>query len=98
MNLKDLATKPKLVKLTVEKKELVEKYGDKLEFYIYDRQPLTVFGRLANADRENFGDIAMLVSTLILDEKGESIVKDGAELPFDVLTEVITMVSEHLGK
>ena len=98
MNLKDLATKPTLVKLTVDKKELVEKYGDKLEFYIYDRQPLTVFGRLANADRENFGDIAMLVSTLILDEKGDSIVKDGAELPFDVLTEVITMVSEHLGK
>lgn len=98
MNLKDLATKPTLVKLTVDKPELVEKYGDALEFYIYDRQPLTVFGRLANADRENFGDIAMLVSTLILDEKGESIVKDGAELPFDVLTEVITMVSEHLGK
>ena len=98
MNLKDIATKPQLVKLTVEKKELVEKYGDKLEFYVYDRQPLTVFGRLANADREDFGSIAQLVSTLVLDEKGDSIVKDGAELPFDVLTEVITLVSEHLGK
>jgi len=98
MNLKDLATKPKLIKLTVEKEELVKKYGDSLEFYVYDRQPLAVFGRLANADRENFSDIAELVSTLILDEKGNSIVNDGAELPFDVLTEVITMVSEHLGK
>lgn len=98
MNLKDLANKPQLVKLTVDKPDLIEKYGDALDFYIYDRQPLEVFGRLANADKENFSDVAILVSTLILDEQGNSIIEDGAELPFDVLTEVITMVSEHLGK
>lgn len=98
MNLKDLANKPQLVKLTVDKPELTEKYGDTLDFYIYDRQPLEVFGRLANADKESFSDVANLVTTLVLDVNGYAIIEDGAELPFDVLTEVITMVSEHLGK
>ena len=98
MNLKDLANKPQLVKLTVDKPELTEKYGDTLDFYIYDRQPLEVFGRLANADKESFSDVANLVTTLVLDVNGYAIIEDGAELPFDVLTEGITMVSEHLGK
>ena len=98
MNLKDIATKPKLIKLTVDKAELIEKYGEALDFYIYDRQPIAVFGRLANADKENFGDIADLINALVLDEKGEPICTDGLQLPMDVLTEVMSLVSEHLGK
>ena len=98
MNLKDIATKPKLIKLTVDKAELIEKYREALDFYIYDRQPIAVFGRLANADKENFGDIADLINALVLDEKGEPICTDGLQLPMDVLTEVMSLVSEHLGK
>jgi len=53
MKLKDLATKPKLEKLTIQKPELVEKYGDELDFYVYDRQPLDVYGRLASRQNGN---------------------------------------------
>jgi len=98
MNLKDIATKPKLIKLTVDNEDIVKNYGEALDFYIYDRQPIAVFGRLANADKENFTDIADLINALVLDEKGEAICKDGLQLPMDVLTEVMGLVSSHLGK
>jgi len=48
MRLKELATKPQLTKITIDSAELVEKYGDALTFYMYDRQSLDVFSKLAN--------------------------------------------------
>ena len=40
MKLSELAKKPQLQKITITDEALVEKYGDELEFFIYDRQPL----------------------------------------------------------
>lgn len=98
MKLSELATKPQLIKITIDKEELVKKYGDSLEFYIWDRQPLNVFGRLASAEKENFQDIAELMNTLILDENGKTICEDGFQLPFDVMVEAMSKISENLGK
>ena len=82
MKLKDLATKPKLEKLTIQKPELVEKYGDELDFYVYDRQPLDVYGRLASADKMEMGETMEVVSELIL----------------DLQVEAMTLIGNFLGK
>jgi hypothetical protein len=98
MKLSEIATKPKLNKIVLDKEEIVAKYGEALEFFIYDRQPLEVFGRLANAEKENFTDIANLMKDLILDEEGNPVMTEDKQLPFEVLVEAMTKVSEHLGK
>lgn len=98
MKLSEIATKPKLNKIVLDKEEIVSVYGEPLEFYIYDRQPLEVFGRLANAEKENFTDIANLMKDLILDEEGNKVMDEDRQLPFDVLVETMAKVSEHLGK
>jgi len=97
MKISELSQKPQLIKVTISKKELVEKYGEELEFHIYDRQPLDVFTKLANAEKDMSG-VTEMIQTMILDEKGNPVVKDDNVLPLDVLMECVKEVSERLGK
>jgi len=97
MKISELSQKPQLIKVTINKKELVEKYGEELEFHIYDRQPLDVFTKLGNAEKDMTG-ITELIQEMILDEAGNKVVEDGKVLPLDVLMECVKEISERLGK
>lgn len=97
MKLSELAKEPQLIKITITEPKIVEKYGDEIEFHIYDRQPLDVFTKLANADKDADG-VTTLVSNMILNEEGQPIVKDGQVLPLDVLTESVKLITDSLGK
>ena len=99
MELSNLAQKPQLVKLTIKEPKIVEKYGDELEFYMYDRQSLDVFAKFADAkeDGANSNMIHMLVN-IILDKDGNPVMKDDLILPMDVVTECIKAAGETLGK
>jgi len=98
MNISELAKTPQLIDLTLDSPELVQKYGEPIKFHIYDRQPLDVFAKLSTLKEENTGEIANIVQGLILDEKGEPVLKDGAVLPVDVLVSAMTSISAVLGK
>jgi hypothetical protein len=98
MNLTDLATEPKLIKLTVDKPAIIEKYGEALDFYVYDRQPLDVFAKLGTANSENVMQFTDMLSTMILDEHGNAVMTDGKILPIDVVTEAVTLIGDLLGK
>ena len=98
MELGQLAQQPQLVKLTIDNKDIVEKYGDELEFYMYDRQPLDVFAKLANFDQNDPGGIIQILKTVILNKEGEEVMKDGLQLPMDVVTECIKVAGDTLGK
>ena len=73
MKLSELAKKPQLQKITITKPELVEKYGDELEFFIFDRQPLDVFTKLADVDQNNIGQYIDILQDLILNENGDKV-------------------------
>lgn len=98
MKIQDLAAQPKLIEITIDKQELVEKYGEAVTFHFYDRQPLDVFAKLATATQDNVMEIASVIEKLILNEKGEPVMTDGDILPIDVLMEAINLISTHLGK
>ena len=97
MKLSELSQKPKLIQILIDKDTIVEKYGEALEFHIYDRQPLDVFTKLANAKEDTAG-VTELIQDMILDEKGELVVKDGNVLPLDVIMEAVTLITSELGK
>lgn len=97
MKLSELSQKPKLIKILIDKKEIVKKYGEELEFHIYDRQPLDVFTKLANAKEDTAG-VTELIQEMILDENGQPVVKDGNILPLDVIMEAVTLITKELGK
>jgi hypothetical protein len=98
MKLSTLAAKPQLIKIVLDDKELTEAYGDELEFWIYDRQDMDTFVKLATLEASQFDKIAGIVNNMIMDENGEVIAKDGFVLPVKVLMKAIEKVVEVLGK
>ena len=63
MKLSELAQKPRLEKITITSETLVEKYGDELDFFIYDRQPIDIFTKLADVTESG---IVIAVNKLLL--------------------------------
>ena len=98
LKLTQLASKPQLIKVIVDGKELVERYGDELEFYIWDRQPIDQFIRMATTGANDYAEMIRMVNDLILDEDGKKVLKEGEALPNDVMIAVINTVVERLGK
>lgn len=98
MKLAKLAAKPQLIKITLDDEDTVKAYGDSLEFWIYDRQDLDTFVKLATLEAKNFDKLANEVNKLILDEDGTPVVKAGLALPSDLMMKAIQKVIECLGK
>lgn len=98
MKLTQLAAKPQLVKIVLNDEETIKEYGEELEFFIYDRQPMDKFVRLAQMKGENMGELITAVNEMVLDELGNPVIKDGLMLPTNVMTRVIGRVVETLGK
>ena len=98
LKLTQLASKPQLIKITIDHKDLVEKYGDELEFYVMDRQSIDQFVKMATMGADNYGDMIKMVNEMVLDEDGNRVVEEGTALPNDVMVAVIGTVVERLGK
>jgi hypothetical protein len=97
MKLSQLAAKPQLIKIILDDEETTAVFGE-LEFWIYDRQDMDTFVKLATLDSTQFDKLAALVNSMILDEDGSQIVKEGLTLPTPIMVKAIQKVVEVLGK
>jgi hypothetical protein len=98
MKLNQLAAKPQLIKFVLEDEETVQEFGEPVEFWSWDRQPLETFMKLANAQSADAGGMIDIVKNLILDEEGRAIISNENMLPSHVLIKVIALIVERLGK
>ena len=98
MKLQDIAKKPKLVKFVLDDEDTVKEFGEALEYWTFDRQPMDVFLKLSSVNPEDQGAIINTVKDLILDEKGNKILVGEEVLPVGIFMRVMTQVVESLGK
>jgi hypothetical protein len=98
MKLSQLTAKPQLIDIHIDDEDTIKEFGEQIEFWTWDRQPMDVFMKLANATSNDPSGIIGIVRTLILDEKGKEILKDDQMLPTHVLMKAIAKVTEILGK
>lgn len=98
MKLKDIAAEPKLIKILLDSAEVIEEYGEALEFWTWDRQPITNFIKMANMNSEDMDDIMKVVRRLVLDEDGTEILTETSVLPNKIMLQVVQKVVEGLGK
>jgi hypothetical protein len=98
MKLNQLAAKPQLIKFVIDDEDTIKDFGESIEFYSYDRQPLDTFMKLANANQQDMKTMVEIVRTMILDEDGKEIIKGETTLPSGILIKVIAKVVESLGK
>lgn len=98
MDLKALAAKPNLKQIALDDTDTVAEYGEPLIFYIFDRQPIDSFVRMANLRAGEFRDIVDIVNAMILDSEGQPVVSENATLPNKIYMRVIEKVIAELGK
>jgi hypothetical protein len=98
MKLTQLATKPQLTKITIDDAELVEKYGEPVDFYVHDRIGLEQYTELASLKTEDLGSMIGLVKQLVLDEDGKQVMDEDHVLPTDLLNACMLKVVDTLGK
>ena len=98
MKLSQLASKPQLIKLSIDDEDTVKEHGEAIDFWTWDRQPLDTFMKLANSDQANAGAMIDIVRTLILDENGKEVISKDLMLPSSVLIKVSSKIVETLGK
>lgn len=98
MDLTKLVAKPQLKKITLDDDKTLAEYGEALDFYIYDRQPVDVFVKMATLRTDEFGDIVKIVNGMILDKDGNTVVTEGMALPQKLYIRVIEKVVQELGE
>ena len=98
MKLKDLAATPQLVKITIDSEDIVKAYGEPLEFWTWDRQPMDAFLKLATNANKDMSVLSEMIKTMVLDEDGSQVIQDGLTFPRDVLLAVMNKIVETVGK
>jgi hypothetical protein len=98
MKLHTLAAKPQLVEITLDDESTIQEFGEAITFMTWDRQPMSVFMRLAQATDGNAEGVISIVKDLILDDQGKSIITEDTMLPTHILMRAIAKVTETLGK
>lgn len=98
MKLTQLAARPQLIRVELDDEEIQETYGEALEFWILDRQPMEKFIQIATTQTENPAELVRLVNGMILDEDGNTVIKDDEALPHGIMMKAIAKVVEILGK
>lgn len=97
MKLSALAKKPQLVEIKIDDEAIVEKYGEALEFHIYDRYEVDVYMRLVNLDEKDFVAMSKICKELVMDEDGNRMLTDDSILPSDISIKLVEIVIKHLG-
>jgi hypothetical protein len=98
MKLTQLAAKPQLIKIILDDEEIISEYKEPIEFWIYDRQPMSNFIKFANLKEGEVESLMSAVKDIVLDEEGRQILQDELTIPIPVLSKVISKVVETLGK
>lgn len=98
MKLSEVAKKPTLIKMILDDEATVQEFGEPLEFYTWDRQPMDMFMKLSSVDSNNQKAIIEAVKDLVMDEEGNKVIDNDNVLPTTIMLRVMTKVVESLGK
>jgi hypothetical protein len=96
--LSQIAAKPQLIEVVLDDEQTISEYGESIQFWTWDRQPLPMFMKLASLSGADTLAMIEVVRTLILDQEGQEIITEAAMLPTPVLLRAIARITDLLGK
>ena len=98
-NLKELARKPQLIEVVLDSEDIVEAYGDSINFWIYDQIDLNSYFEFFKSQGEGDGRaMEKILQSLVLNEQGKPMLDEGETFPIDLTVAMLGKVGEHLGK
>ena len=94
-----LASKPKLIQITLDDESIVAEYGEPVEFWAYDIVSLaTYFEFFQNRADSEYNNLTKMMRSMILLADGTPAIKDDGDLPVTIAAAAITKLGEILGK
>ena len=99
MKIQELASKPELIEIALEDEDILKNYGEAVTFWTYDIVSLTTYFDFFNArTKSEYDALDGIIKKLILDERGQPVIKEGYDLPIDIAAAAINKIGEILGK
>ena len=99
MDIKALATKPKLEKLEMDSPEVIEAYGEPIVFYMIDQMDISTYFNFYKLQQSEDGALLnSLLRKLILNEKGKPVLGEDEVFPVDITLAILVKINDYLGK
>lgn len=99
MDIKQLVTKPKLVRLEVDNPEIVKEVGDSIVFYMKDHMDLNSYFDFYKFQQNQDMDLLVkLLRKTVLDEQGNTVIGEDEILPVDITLAILFKINDYLGK
>jgi|DEB0MinimDraft_3_1074331.scaffolds.fasta_scaffold16234_2 hypothetical protein len=96
MDLSQLAETPKLLKLQLDSDTIIKKYGEPVEFWMYDRQSIPTYIKLSQLENDT-NELIDVVQQLVMNEQGKPMLKADQTLPLDIMMAMVERVVTELG-
>jgi len=98
-NLKELARKPQLIEIILDDKDIVESYGDCINFWVYDQVDLNSYFEFFKSQGDGDGKaMETVLQSLVLNEQGQPMLDEGETFPIDLTVAMLGKLGEILGK
>lgn len=99
MDIKALATKPRLEQLTIDDKDIVDRYGESITFWIMDQMDVSTYFNFYKLQQgEDSTLLNELLRKLILNDKGRPVLAEEEIFPVDITLSILVKINEFLGK
>lgn len=97
-SISDFSRKPELVQVVLDNEDIKQEFGDTVIFYMKDFVDINTYFEFFRSQSENDGNLSGILQKIILNEKGEPVLKDDEQLPVNLAVAALTKINETLGK
>lgn len=99
IDITQVKAQPKLISIIIDDQEIIDSYGDSIEFWMYDQIDInTYFDFYRHQNERNGSDIMDTLRKIILNEQGQPALKEDERLPIDVSLLALVKINDVLGK
>lgn len=98
MELTKLVSKPKLIEVEIDDEKIVEKYGETIKFFTWDKMSIEDIVKISSGTEGSIQDMVDAIKPLILDKNGQPVFKGNVTADKEILMACITKVVQMQGK
>lgn len=99
MDISKFAKKPELVKITLNKQEILDTFGTEIYFWVYDNLDISTYFKFYKSQADQDGQaLNDVMRKLILDKNGNPALKEEEMLPIELNLAALAEINEVLGK
>jgi hypothetical protein len=99
MDISKFAKKPTLIKIVMDDAEVVETYGDTIEFHILDQMSISTYFEFYKLQQDQDSDkLNDLLRKIVLKDDGTPALTEEEIFPVDLTLGLLVKINEFLGK